>query len=134
MMTRTVKGKILVFSVFLVGVATGALLSNFYETRVSGRRPEVAVRDNRGNDEERARREVNAMHDYLGLDQTQREQIQKILEETRSEFRSLRAETRPRFEAISERSRNKIRAVLKEEQLQKYDEYRRDRSRQRNNK
>jgi protein CpxP len=126
MMTQSLKGKILVFGVFFIGLVTGALLANFYDTRVNRTRPPFADRADRGGPAERARRDIDALHEYLGLTQEQRDQIQKILDDTRIEFGKLRKETRPRFEAIQQESRNKIRAVLTEEQRRKYDEFRRN--------
>jgi len=81
---------------------------------------------NNGERAQRARRDVNRFRDYLGLNPKQREQMDKIMEETRAEFRQLRAETQPRFQAIEMESRNKARAILNDEQLQKYDEFRRN--------
>jgi hypothetical protein len=123
MMARSLKAKILVFTVFFIGIATGILIANFYQTRVTGTREER----NSGDRAQRAQRDVNAFHDYLGLNQEQRQQVNKILEETRAEFQKLRRETQPRFQAIQEGSRTKIRAILTPEQRVKYDEFRRTR-------
>lgn len=118
MITRSLKGKILVFIVFFLGMVTGVLIANIYETRVIG------TRGDREDRSSRAQRDVNAFHDYLGLDEAQRAQVHKILEETRNEFRELRAQTQPQFQAIEQKSRDKIHAVLTDEQRQKYDERR----------
>ena len=123
MIARSLKAKILVFAVFFIGIATGVLIANFYESRVTGTPTDVA---NNGERAQRARRDVNRFRDYLGLNQEQREKMDKIMEETRAEFRQLRAETQPRFQAIEMESRNKVRAILNDEQLQKYDEFRRN--------
>jgi hypothetical protein len=123
MIARSLKAKILVFAVFFIGIATGVLIANFYEARVTGTPADVA---NNGERAQRAKRDVNRFRDYLGLNQTQREQMDKIMEETRAEFRKLREETHPRFQAIEMESRNKVRAILDDEQLKKYDEFRRN--------
>src|SRR5438552_3040979 len=115
MIVRYFKAKILVFAVFFVGIATGVLIANFYTTRVSGA-PDAANSQDRA---QRAQRDVNKFYDYLGLNQTQREEMHKIGEETRQQFRELRKETQPRFEAIQEESRAKIRALLNDEQEKK---------------
>jgi hypothetical protein len=57
------------------------------------------------------------------LTEDQREQVNQILESTRTEFRELQKQTRPQFDAIQEGSRTKIRAILSDEQRQKYDEF-----------
>jgi hypothetical protein len=120
MIAQSIKGKLLVFAIFFTGIATGFLVSNFYETRVSGGRqfgPDRATRV------ERARREVDRVHEYLGLTEEQRQQVSQILEDTRARFRELQKQTRPQFDAIQEESHNKIRAILSEEQLAKYNEF-----------
>src|SRR5687767_7987000 len=107
MIARALKGKLLVFGVFFLGIASGILINNFYEARVAG-----------GDiDEDRSRagngqRGTNRVHDYLGLTQEQRERVDAILEEERQEVRKLRAESRPRIEAIQEDAQTKIRAIL----------------------
>jgi len=121
MMARSLKAKILVFTVFFIGIATGLLIADFYQTRFTG------TREERGDRAQRAQRDVNRFHEYLGLNEEQRQQVNKILEETRAEFQKLRRETQPRFRAIQEESRTKIRALLTPEQQVKYDEFRRTR-------
>src|SRR4051812_41501051 len=108
MIARALKGKILVFGVFFIGIVTGMLIVNFYETRVSGNAPDLRGGRDRGT----AQRDVSNVHDYLGLDQQQREEVNSILEEGRSEVRTLRMETRPRVQAIEEQTQAKIRSVL----------------------
>ena len=124
MIARTLKAKILVFAVFFIGIGTGVLIANFYETRVTGTREDVT--NNREQRAQRAQRDVNRFRDYLGVDPKQREQMDKIMEETRGEFEKLRKETRPRYQAIEAESREKTRAILTEEQRVKYDEFRRE--------
>jgi hypothetical protein len=132
MIARSFKAKLLVFAVYFLGIGTGVLIANFYTTRVTGTAGNPTT-------PQRAQRDINKFYDYLGLDQPQREEIRKILEETGRAFQDLRQETHPRFQAIQDESRAKIRAVLNDEQRAKYDEFRRkmdarrlDRSRQTN--
>src|SRR2546426_5603235 len=121
MIARSAQGKILVFVVFFVGIATGVLISNFYETRVATGTDATAAAPARV---QRAQRDINKFYDYLGLDQKQREQFKKIGEETRSEFKKLREETQPKYEAIQQESRTQLRALMNAEQRQKYDDFR----------
>ena len=123
MIVRYFKAKILVFALFFIGIATGVLIANFYTTHVAGA-PDTTNSQDRA---QRAQRDINKFYDYLGLDQTQREEMHKIGEDTRREFREFRKETQPRFQAIQEKSREKIRALLNDEQRKKYDEFRRKR-------
>jgi len=129
MIARYFKAKILVFALFFIGIATGVLIANFYTTHVAGA-PDTTNSQDRA---QRAQRDINKFYDYLGLDQTQREEMHKIGEETRREFREFRKETQPRFQAIQEKSREKIRALLNDEQRKKYDEFRRKRDARRQN-
>lgn len=131
MIARSLKGKILVFAVFFIGIATGVLITNFYETRVSGNRAETT---DSGERVKRARSDAKSVHEYLGLNQEQREKVDKILEDTRSEVRSFREETNPRLQAIQEACQAKIRALLNEEQLRKYEEFRKNLQERRKNR
>ena len=119
MIVRYLKTKILVFSLFFTGIATGILIANFYTTRVASA-PDTAT-----SRTQRAQRDINKFYDYLGLNLAQREQMHKIGEETRREFRELREETQPKFDAIRAVSLTKIRALLNKDQLNKYEEFRR---------
>ena len=123
MIARALKGKILVFAVFFVGIITGMLIINFYETRVAGSPPET--KDNRGRSDI-LQRDVNRVHEYLGLDEAQRERVNLILEEGRDQVRQLRAETRPRVQAIEENTQSRIRGVLNPDQIERYEKFRRD--------
>ena len=119
-MQRSLKAKAMVLAVFFLGIGTGALTMNFYATRVTGAGQDGADRATRA---ERAQREVDRLHDYLGLTGEQRQQVTQILESARTEFRDLQAQIRPQFHAIQEGSRDRIRAILTEQQRQKYDEF-----------
>jgi hypothetical protein len=135
MIARTIKAKLLVFTIFFVGIGTGILIANFYTTRVTGF-PDNATAGDRAQRTQRAQRDIKKFYDYLDLDEAQREQMRKIGEETQREFQELRKETQPRSEEIQERSRAKIRAVLNDAQRAKYDEFRRnmDERRQKRNR
>jgi len=119
MIVRYLKAKVLVFAVFFIGIATGILITNFYTTRVA------SAPDTASSRAQRAERDINKFYDYLGLNLSQREQMRKIGEDCRREFRQLRAENKPKFDAIREASRTKIRALLDNEQEKKYEEFRR---------
>jgi uncharacterized membrane protein len=123
MIARSVVGKILVFAVFFIGIATGAVLDNVYRTRVAPSSDVSANRGDRPSPQERARRDLDDMFRYLGVEPAQQDQIRAILGETRTEFRQLREEVDPKFRAIEEDSREKIRAVLNDEQRRKWDEF-----------
>ena len=117
------RGKLLVFAVFLLGIGTGALGTYEYNARVIEPRDASTGNRDRGQRERRAQEDVNRFHDYLGLNDEQRDQVNKILEENRMEFRELQAKTRPEFQMIQDSTRDKIRAILDDGQKQKYDEF-----------
>ena len=133
MIARTIKAKLLVFTIFFTGIGTGILIANFYTSRVTGS-PDTTNQPARVERTQRAQRDINKFYDYLELDQAQREQMHKIGEETRHEFQELRKETQPRFKVIEEESRTKIRSVLNEQQRVKYDDFRRKMDERRKNR
>jgi hypothetical protein len=116
MIERTIKGKLLVFSVFFLGIVSGVLMTYAWETRVSSAPVDVKSSD-------RAKADVNKFYDYLGLSPEQRIQVKQITEDSRPEFNKIFQQTRPQMEAIQKQTRSKIRAVLTEEQRKKYDEF-----------
>jgi uncharacterized membrane protein len=118
MIERTFKGKLLVFSVFFLGIVSGALMTYAWETRVSS-----AVRSVDVKSAARARADVDRFYDYVGLSPEQRIQVKQITEDSRPEVNRVIQQTRPQMEAIQKQTRSKIRAVLTEEQKKKYDEF-----------
>src|SRR2546425_11048013 len=88
MIVRDLKAKVLVFAVFFIGISTGILIANFYTTRVA------SAPDTASSRVQRAERDINKFYDYLGLNLSQREQMRKIGEDCRREFRQLRAENK----------------------------------------
>jgi hypothetical protein len=121
MIAHYLRAKILVFGVFFIGIATGILIANFYTTRVASA-PNTANAHQR---EQRAQQDINKFYDYLGLTQTQREEVHKIAEDTRRQLREFREETHPRLAEIQNAGRAKIRMLLNDEQRKKYDDFHR---------
>jgi hypothetical protein len=120
MIARSNKGKLLVFSVFFLGIVSGILMTYAWETRVSS---SVIAGDVKSADREKADRDVNKFYDYLGLNQEQRVQVKQITEDSRPEFNKIFQQTRPQMEALQKQTRNQIRAVLTEDQKKKYDDF-----------
>jgi len=118
MIERTIKGKLLVFSVFFLGIVSGVLMTYAWETRVSSSVGSVDVKS-----ADRAKADVNRVYDYLGLSPEQRTEVKQITEDSRPEFNKIFQQTRPQMEALQKQTRSKIRAVLTEEQKKKYDEF-----------
>ena len=124
MIRRSLQGKILVFAVFFIGLATGVLSDHLYRTRVADAARVSGNRGDRLSPQDRAKRDQERFAKYLDLDQNQQDQIGKILEETRTQIRELRGTVDPQFKAIEDGSRARIRSVLNPEQQRKYDEFR----------
>jgi len=121
MIAHYLKAKILVFGVFFIGIVTGLLIANFYTTRVASA-PDTINPQERAK---KAQKDINKFYDYLGANESQREEIHKIAEDTRRQLREFREETHPRLQAIQDGGRAKIRMLLNDEQRKKYDEFHR---------
>jgi LTXXQ motif family protein len=96
--------------VFVLGSITGAALTGLYRSRSGASRPD---RNGHGRFEK--------MRTELNLTEEQTKAVSAILDETRNEYRALRGELRPRFEEPRQKARGKIRALLNQEQQQKFD-------------
>jgi len=118
MIDRSIKGKLLVFSVFFLGIVSGVVITNLWETRLVSA-PVVAEKDK----EKRADRDVNQFYDYVGMTAAQREQAKKIMSDSRPEIKKIIDQTRPQMDAIQKQTRSQIRAILTDEQKKKYDEF-----------
>jgi hypothetical protein len=115
-MRRTLQAKLLILAIFIIGVLTGAVLMDVYETRVFSRNESRSGRS--GNI-----RETRSFQEFLELTEEQQSQVDLVLEATRESFRTLREQTRPLYDDLREDSRGQIRAILTEEQLVRFDEW-----------
>jgi hypothetical protein len=111
------KARAVVLTVFVIGVAAGALSMNLYQGRGSrprGARTAVAV--------------VDKMKGRLSLTADQSERIEAILKDTFSQYDTLREsaapcfeQIKPRFDAARQAGRDKIRATLTEQQRPEFE-------------
>jgi hypothetical protein len=120
MIERSIKGKFLVFTVFFLGIVSGVLLTNMWETRVNSA---VVSADRKSADRAKADRDVNKFYDYVGLTPEQRSQVTGIMKDSRPAFNKVFDQTRPQLEAIQKQTRSQIRSILTEDQKKKYDEF-----------
>lgn len=123
MIANAIKGKILVFAVFFLGMVAGALGLYLYDTRIA----ESAIAAEVGDRQQAAKRAYKKMHEYLGLNEPQRTKVDEIMRTMGAESRKLFDPIRPQVEALREESRKQIREVLSDEQKVKYDEWRAER-------
>ena len=100
-------------AVFVLGCITGVGLSGVYRSKAN-----ASFRDSRSHDRQAM---FERIRNDLNLNAEQSEQIQKVLEETTSDFRALRGELRPRYQEMRLKARSRLRAVLTTEQQQKFD-------------
>ena len=115
------KARLIVFSVFVIGFAAGALSLNLYQSLRGSSKKDAP----RGGTEFLIRR----MDEKVGLSSEQQEQIKKILDETNDKYREIRKDMEPRikdfeprFNAVRQESRDRIRVLLTPEQLPKYEQ------------
>jgi hypothetical protein len=120
MIAGFIKGKMLIFSVFFLGIVSGAILTNIWETRVNS---SVISGDPKSADRAKAARDVNKFNDYLGLNAEQKSQMSQILKESQSEFKKITDQVRPQMDAQRKQTRSQVRAILTDEQKQKYDAF-----------
>ncbi len=100
--------------VFLLGAMTGALVTHtIYRQKM----------ENIIKDEPRTIREVivQRLDRKLSLDPAQLEQVRAIVRETHSEMKNVRKQIRPQIDEILTRSQAKVRAILRPDQLEKYE-------------
>jgi hypothetical protein len=114
------KGKLLVFSVFLLGIVSGVLMTTVWQTRLSS----VSMAgDKKSVERANADRDVNSFYDYVGLTAAQRSQVTQIMKDSRPGFNKIFEQTRPQMQALQKQTRSQIRAILTEDQKKKYDEF-----------
>jgi len=102
--------------VFFLGIASGAILTNLWETRVS---PSVVSGDPKSANRAKADRDVNKFNDYLGLTAEQKAQVSQILKDSRPEYKKISDQ----MDALRKQNRSQIRAILNDEQKKKYDDF-----------
>ena len=100
--------------VFALGAGTGAAIDAIYRSRAFAEGPGGRGRGEHKDMFERMRRD-------LSLSEEQATALQKVLEETRSEFRALRTEVEPRYDQIRQNARVRMRALLNPEQQKIFD-------------
>jgi len=126
MVETRVKVRLAFVSIFILGIAAGALgVSVYYRGIDPGRPSGWTGRFDR-------ERYVKQMTEAVGLQREQMGALNAVLDETREEFLALRAHLRPRFDEVRQRARVRVRAILNGDQqgrfeafLKRWDEERR---------
>jgi len=120
------KAIISVILIFLLGSLAGALVTHkIYQHRVGS----ILKGEARPMREMIVRRLDHELH----LDPTQQEQLRAIVKETHEEMKNIRRQFRPQTEQIFARSQDRIRAILRPDQLEKYEKIIAERKKRREN-
>ena len=126
MVETRVKVRLAFVSIFILGIAAGALGVSVYYRGIESGRPSGWTA---GFDRERY---VKQMTEAVGLQPEQMGALNAILDETREGFLALRARLRPQFDEVRQRARVRIRGILSADQqgrfeafLKRWDEERR---------
>jgi len=110
------KAVLLVFVVFVLGIALGALGTYLVTTRVQAARVQPStLRPGPGHAMAVFTRDLN-------LDQDQQNQIQAILNDTRAKYAQLHEKLDPEYEQVRQEGRQKIRQVLTPDQRPKFED------------
>jgi len=109
---KTIISVILIFG---LGALSGAIVTH----KIYRQQMENIIRD-----EPKAMRElmVQRLNSKLHLDTAQLEQIRAIAKQTHAEMKSVRKKIGPEIEDVLSRSQAKIRAILRPDQQEKYDQ------------
>ena len=109
------KAAVLVFAVFALGIALGALGTYQVTSRVLAARPQASLAHNPAG--------TLAMF-TKGLDLTpdQQKQLEAIFTDTRSRYAALHQRLDPEYEQVRQQGRDKIRQILTPEQRPKLEE------------
>ena len=116
------KARLVVLAIFIIGFTAGALSMNLYD-RFASHSSNESGPPYGSNDL------LNKLNQKLNLSDGQRKEIGTILDETQEKYIEIRRdlqprvkEFEPRFESVRLQSRDRIRAVLRPDQLPKYEE------------
>src|SRR5579864_3264847 len=109
------KAFLLVFVLFVLGVGLGSVGTYLVTMRVQAARPQATLAHNPGHTMALFTRDLN-------LNPDQQNQIQAILNDTRSRYASLHEKLDPEYEQVRHEGRQRIREVLTPEQRPKFED------------
>jgi Spy/CpxP family protein refolding chaperone len=108
------KALLLVFVLFVLGIALGSVGTYVVTTRVLAARPQATPARNADH--------MAMFTRDLNLTPDQQNQIQAILNDTRAHYAALHQKLDPEYEEVRHQGRVRIRQVLTPEQLPKFEE------------
>lgn len=122
------KARWLVLGIFLLGFFVGALTMDIYRATVRSERI-FSFSDRLGHRDKDKR--LEQLRQDLGLSPEQVKQVGQVLNETGKEFEQLASQVHPRFSGICRRSHERIRAFLTPQQIEKFDQLKKQRDKER---
>ena len=108
------KAFLLVLVLFVLGVALGSVGTYLVTMRVQAARPQATLAHNPGH--------MAMFTRDLNLNSDQQNQIQAIMNDTRSRYASLHQKLDPEYEQVRHEGRERIRQVLTPEQQPKFED------------
>lgn len=114
---RRLKGPGVLLALYGLGIATGALGFTLYRTYAAPASP--AALQGRFDRE----RYVGRLTQALQLHEGQRQQLERILDDARGEFRKLRQTIDPQAQQIKQRARARIQQMLTPDQQQQFEAF-----------
>jgi len=109
------KAVLLVFVLFVLGIALGSVGTYVVTTRVQAARPQATLARNPGHTMAMFTRDLN-------LNPDQQNQIQAILNDTRARYAELHQKLDPEYEQVRQEGRERIRQALTPEQRPKFED------------
>jgi Spy/CpxP family protein refolding chaperone len=109
------KAVLLVFVLFVLGIALGSVGTYVVTTRVQAARPQATLARNPGHTMAMFTRDLN-------LNPDQQNQIQAILNDTRARYAQLHQKLDPEYEQVRQEGRDRIRQALTPEQRPKFED------------
>ena len=109
------KAVLLVFVLFVLGLALGSMGTYLVTTRVLAARPQATLAHGPAHTMEMFTRDLN-------LNPDQQSQIQAILNDTRARYAELHEKLDPEYEQVRHQGRERIRQILTPEQRPKFED------------
>ena len=134
-MTNRVKATFLVLLIFTSGIVLGGMITFFLlQPRFPG--PGRGFSGLPQAYRDRPRGSMDRLSDGLGLDESQRRELNRIMRESRQSLNQLNQQVNRRNRAMRETTQEQIRQILDPEQMDRFEEFlaRQNRSRQRQRK
>ena len=109
------KAVLVVFVLFILGIALGSVGTYLVTMRVQAARPQATLAHNPAHTMAMYTRDLNLNTDQQG-------QIQAILNDMRSRYAALHEKLDPEYEQVRQQGRDRIRQILTPEQLPKFED------------